>query len=329
MPYSTYPPRSSSAPASGGGGSYNNRRGDSGREESLTTNGVFFSNSQAGKILNVNYWSKTVSLEISAVPAGATLTWDMRKNIQPLRQVLSFHTISELATICDDILDEIKKTGTFTNAGVIGGSKKDAIVEISTGENLKLNPGIYLVIYKGLDNSGRTNTVEFYPFGGTRIIRNYNHTTGQMTEDISSVGEFKKFIKILHNAEDAFTMAQAHAIADLKKSDKMAVFKTLAAVSAALGVDMTKDLMEKKTTGSSTYTRNQNPPGGASGYQKRSGGYQHGSYNAPRNNPGNRSTFENPNANYQAAMSAIGDAPVDLNLDVASLQNVTLDQFPQ
>lgn len=321
--------------ASRGGSSGQTPRRQFGGEDNLSTNGVSYTNEDAGKILNFNYWGKTVSLEIATVPAGTTLTWDMRKNAQTLRQVISYHTISELAALCDDIMDEVKSKGSFETAGILGGSKHDTVLEISNGDSINMQPGIYLVIYKGLDNSKRTNVIEFYPFNKTKIIRKYDHRSGQMVEEISKFGEFKKFVKALHSAETAFTMAQAHTIAEVKKSDKMAVFKTLAAISASLGVDMTKDLMEKKTTGTSTYTRNQNPSGGAGGYRRQyssGGGYQsRGSYNAPRggNNNQGSSTFENPNANYQAALSAIGDAPVDLNLDVANLQNVTLDQFPQ
>ena len=327
---------------------YNNygNRGSSGgsssrysSDDNVSTTGVSFSNDTIGKCLLVNYWGRNVTFEIGSFVAGSHMTWEVRKNMQTLKQVVSFQHVADLAILCDDIADSIKSSGTFTSAGIRCGSKMDSILEISNGENIGMPFGVYLVIYKGLDNSNRTNVLEFYQFEGTKIIRGYDHNTGSYKTDISKMGEFKKFIKTLHAAAEAFTMAQAHTIAEVKKNDKMAAFRALSAMSAALGVDVSKDLLTpKKTSGSSTYTRNQNPSGGPGGYQKSSGygnrNYQgrSGGYNAPRggnNYSNNSTTFENPNMTYQAALASIGDDPVDLNLDVSQLQGVELSKFPQ
>ena len=306
-------------------------------DDYVSSTGMSFANEAVGKFMSFNYWGRNVSLEIATCPPGVPMTWELRKNAQVFRQVISFTSIADLNAICEEVLDSIKANGSFTPVGIRVGSKKDSIVEISNGENIKMPAGIYLVVYKGLDNTNRTNLMEFYPFDNTKFVRGYDHTTGNMREDISKVGEFKKFARAISNAMDAFTMAQAHAISELKKNDKMASFKALAAIGAALGVDMTKDLLEKKTTGSSSYTRNQNPTsGGSGGYRSGSyggnrqggGNYQRGSYNAPRTST-QQSTFEQPAAptGYQAALANMSDEPVDINLDVSQLQNVSLSDF--
>lgn len=322
---------------------YGTSGGSQGNTNDYTsTTGISFANEAAGKFMNFNYWGRNVSLEIGTCPVGQPFTWETKRNAQVFRQVISFTSLSDLAAMCEEVYDSIKANGTFTPVGIRVGSKKDSILEISNGDNLKMPTGIYLVIYKGLDSTNRTNVLEFYPFDSTRFIRGYDHMTGQIKEDISKIGEFKKFRKAVDSAVDAFTMAQAHAISELKKNDKMACFKALAAVSAALGVDMTKELLEKKTTGTTTYTRNQAPSGGGQtgSYPRKGsygGGYQKGSYNAPRSGGYQRpqqqgqrpgGTFEQPNSvNYQQAMAAVVDEPVDINLDVSQLQNVSLSDF--
>ena len=313
----------------GGGnnsGTYN-RKPERASDDVVSSSGVTFTNEDAGKILNMNYWGRNLSLEIASCPAGSPITWEVRRNAQALRQVISFQSIGDFVSVCEEVYDAIKANGSFTTVGVRVGSKQDAMIEISNGENLGMHRGVYLVIYKGLDNTNRTNTLEIYPFSGTRVVRDYDHTTGNYKEDISKLGEFKKFLKVLHSAEDAFTMAHAHASSELKKGDKMAIFQTLAAVSASLGVDVAKDLLnppKKQSTGG--YMRNQNPSGG---YQR--GGYQQrGSYNAPRSGSytSPRPKYDSPAPSYQAAMAQLGDEPVDLSLDVAQLQGVDLTNFP-
>ena len=319
------------------GGGQGGARPQQPSQDYVSSTGVGFMNEAAGKFMNFNYWGRNVSLEIATCPPGVPFNWEARKNAQVFRQVISFTSLADLAAMCEEVSDSIKANGTFTPVGIRVGSKKDSILEISNGDNIKMPTGIYLVVYKGLDNMNRTNVMEFYPFDNTKFIRGYDHQTGALKEDISKIGEFKKFRKAVDAAVDAFTMAQAHAISELKKNDRMATFKALSAVSAALGVDMSKELLEKKTSGTSSYTRNQNPSSGG-GYQ-RSGGYgnrggngnyQRGSYNAPRQPQSSQGTFETPNQqNYQQALAAMQDEPVDINLDVSQLQNVSLNDFAQ
>lgn len=305
------------------------------QDNNVTSTGVGFTNEQAGKIMNFNYWGRTVSLEIASVTGNGPVNWEARKNAQYMKCVISFTSLSELSDICDEVLDSIKANGSFSPVGIRVGSKRDSILEISNGENINMPTGIYLVMYKGLDASGRTNNMEFYPFDNTRYVRGYNHQTGAMREDISKVGEFKKFRKAVNAAADAFTMAQAHTVAELKKGDKMTTYKALGAIGAALGVDFTKDLFPATTSGSTGYTRNQNNGTAGSNYNRgynRNSGYQpknnQGGYQAPRQP--RSTTFEQPQPavnDYQAALNAMNNEPVDINLDISQLQSVDLNKF--
>lgn len=302
------------------------QQGATAQSDNVSNTGVSFINERAGKFMGFNYWGRMVSLDIGTCPAGVPLTWDVKKNAQTFRQVIPFTSLADLCEMCDEVYTSIKSTGKFTPVGVRLGSKKDGIVELSDGSNIKMPTGIYLVVYKGIDNTNRTNILDFYQFDSTSFIRNYDHATGSGSEDINKLGEFKKFRRAVEQAANAFTMAQAHSISELKKTDKMASFKALAAISAALGVDMSKELLEKKTTGTSSYNRGQAQPNG--GYQRKpySGGNQKGQYNGPRQ----QSTFERPpqQQSYQHAVAAaVVDEPVDIKLDVSNLQNVSLSDF--
>ena len=295
-------------------------------QEVVSTTGVCFTNPQAGKFMSFNYWGRMVSIEIGAYSPDSQSTWDARKSGQVFRQVISFTALADLEEMCNEVINAIKSNGSFTPVGIRVGSKRDCIIEISNGSNIGQQDGIYLVIYKGLDNTNRTNILEVYPFGNTKYVRNYDHNSGSFTNDISKVGEFKKFKKAVMNAANAFTMAQAHSIAEIKKTDKMATFKALAAITAAMGIDMTKELMEKKTTGQSSYSKGQSGGGKSysgggyrqyNGYQRQN---QSGGYNAPRNpSPAVQ--------NVQQQLMDMANEPVDLNIDLANLQNVALSDF--
>ena len=317
----------------------------------VSSTGVTFYNEEAGKFMNINYCGRNMAIEIGTCPNGVPFTWETRKAAQIFSQVISFNAIADLAYICEEVSDSIKANGTFTPVGFRAGSKKDCVIEISNGENIHMPTGIYLVIYKGLDNGNRTNVIEFYPFDSTKLIRGYDHNSGQLREDICKVGEFKKFRKVVDAATDAFTMAQAHTVCEIKKNDKLSMFKALAAMSASMGVDLTEDLMGKKSSGAATYTRNSDsaPSGGGyqrrsyggnngGGYQRSGGGYQRGSY-VPRGNNGGQTpsggqrTFESAPRQqstlnqYQQTLNAMADEPVDINIDMNQLQSVSLSDF--
>ncbi|MCM1230167.1 MAG: hypothetical protein NC489_08540 [Ruminococcus flavefaciens] len=289
------------------------------------TTGIRLTNERAGRFLDFNFWGRYGTIAISAVAAGSQITWDAIKNAQATQQNLAFGDLNELWDICSEVLETVKNTGTFTPTGMrVAGKGGDSIVEISNGSNLGLSPGIYLVIYKNLDSGNRTNAIEYYPFNETHVIRGYDHTTGTGKDDIIKVGEFKKFYRAVQEAAKAFTMAQAHAAATVSHSDKLAAFKAMAAITAAMGIDISKELDAIAKGGSSSKSSGGQQRQGASYGAPRSAGGRYGG-NAPRN-PG---TFENggyPGGSVQGMNASIDD-PVDVTLSMDNLTNVDMSQF--
>lgn len=307
--YNNYRPRNpqSAAPRNSG------PRGQQ-RPQQLTTTGPTLFNEQAGKFLNFNYWGRYASLEIGITSPGAPMTWDNRKAAQSVRQVISFVDLSDLQDICEEILDSIKNTGTFTSCAVRIGARQDCMVEINNGSTLNMSPGIYLVLYKNLDSNNRTNNMEFYPFTSSKVIRGYDHSTGMGKEDISKVGEFKKFYRMVKEATKAFTMAQAHSVAVVGEGEKLATFRALSAITAVLNIDMNAEIRAAKAG----YPRQPGEPDKKPPTR---------SYGSPRS-----STFENgnsngpgfsPNQQYLAGM----DEPVDISLNMDDLANVDISKF--
>ena len=299
----------------------NNNRMSSNNNQSneVSTQGVTMYNNRTAKYLGVNFWSRYAAIEIGICPAGSDMSWDVRKNAKKFSQILGYSDLCDLQMICEEVMESIKNTGTFSPVGIRVGSKQDAIIELSNGSNINAGPGIYLVIYKNLDQSNRSNNLEFYSFGDVKILRGYDHTSGIAKEDISKMGEFKQFYKAIRKGADALTMATAHTIAVNQKNDKLSIFRSMAAVAASVGVDLTADLQEKKTTGSS-YTRS-----GNSNYQKSyNNGGSYNSYNRNNNYSGNP---QNNNFKKQQEILATMDEPVDINLSMDALTNVDMSQF--
>lgn len=285
------------------------------RQQQLTTTGPTLFNESAGKFLNFNYWGKFASIEIGVMGPGSPMTWDARKNAQLVKQVIGFGDLSELQDVCEEILDSIKNAGTFTSTAVKIGARQDAIVEINNGSTLGMAPGIYLVIYKNLDSTNRTNNMEFYPFNSSKVIRGYDHNTGSGKEDIAKIGEFKKFYRMVKEAVKAFTLAQAHAIEVVHEGEKLATFRVLSALTAAMGIDMNAEIKATRA-----------------GYPSQSGDQKqrpaNRSYGAPRSN-----TFENSNVGqtggtYQAQQYlASMDEPVDIAINMDELTSVDMSKF--
>lgn len=296
------------------------------REPQEQSMGPTLFNERAGKFLNFNYWGRYASLEIGVVQPGMAMNWEARKNAQKVTQVVAFENLSEIWDICEEIMESLKNTGTFTSAGIRVGMKQDAMVEINNGSTINMAPGIYLVIYKNLDSGNRTNNLEIYPFEDVRIIRGYDHSSGMAKDDISKVGQFKKFYRLVKESAKAFTMAQVHAMQVVTKQDRLSTFRIMTALGQALGVDINNDL--NKLSGNP----NKNNGGGNSGNGY---GRQNGGYNAPRgtwqsSGSPRSATFENGSSDaykaQQQIMSTLDD-PVDINLSMESLTNVDMSQF--
>lgn len=300
-------------------------------EANCSTSGVILPNDKVGKFLRTSFWNGTLGLEIGTYAPGTTLNHETVRNAQVFGHVFSFSTIFELKEICDDVMDALHHTNTFESTATEAGQKKDIILEISNGSNINMTPGIYLVIYKNVDSGKRSNSYEIYPFGATRVLRGYDHSSGTAKEDIKANGNFKKFIKILDEAANAFTMAQAHAVANVRKSEKMATFTALSAIAAGMGVDVTKSVNDSTRVSSQpNYSRKSDTQQKPEQYRRQ---YQpNGQWNGNNNRsyPGNNSQNRYGQNNYQQTretMAAISDEPVDINLDAATLQNVNINDF--
>lgn len=328
MPYDNNAPRYNSNPRSGqrygaprSGGFQRKSSNDS------QTDGIIMYNERVGKFLKTRFWNKTMGIDIGTFAPGTQVAYDTVRNAQTFGHVFSFSTLFELHEICEEVLESLKATGKFESMATEAGQKKDVIVEISNGSNVGMAPGIYLVIYKSVDAGKRTNIMDLYPFGSTKVLKGYDHNTGSATEDIRPSGDFKKFTMALKEAAKAFTMAAAHAAVEANKLDKMATVTALAAISASLGIDINKAVESARTTGQSSYQRGGRPQQGQGGapqqFQRRStpGQFNGGGY-AGRQNGGTVDYQQ-----QQMAMAAVNDEPVDINLDAATLQNVSISDF--
>lgn len=337
--------RYNSNPRMGGNGGGYNRYNNASRNDSNnqqngskssvatgnTTNGVILPNDKVGKFLRTKFWNGCLGLDIGTYSPGTTLSHDTVRNAQVFGHVFSFSTIFELKDICDDVMESLHHTNSFESTATEAGQKKDVIVEISNGSNINMAPGIYLVIYKNVDSGKRSNSYEIYPFGSTKVLRAYDHNSGMAKEDIKANGNFKKFIKILDEAANAFTMAQAHAVSEVRKSEKMATFTALSAISAGMGIDISKAVTESnRTSNQPNYSRKNDPQQRPEQYRRQSQPGQwnnHNRYPGNGNNGGNSRYGQGGYNQTREAMAAISDEPVDVNLDMATLHNVDLNEL--
>lgn len=307
------------------GGGYGGPRNSAPRTNDFppkqNTNGIRLSNSRAGRFLDVNFWADTTSVTIGSTPPGAPIDWMIIKNAQTTKVNITFSDLSELWDVCEEVMDSLKNTGTFTSSAIRCGKRQDALIEISNGSNIGKTPGIYLVIYMNLDSGNRTNNLEFYPFNDGKVIRSYDHTTGMGKEDIIKIGEFKKFYRAVKEAAKAFTMAQAHTITHLQFNDKLAGFKALAAISASLGVDLGKEVDNivkggRSTSGGGGAQRNYN--NNNRGYNGNNNRYNNGGYQQP-------GAFErNQGYSQPTQITASVDDPIDITIPMDGLSNVDM-----
>ena len=296
-----------------GGGWRNNQNGQNNQnaQNAENTIGAMLTNNAAGKFLQMDFYGKTASITIGTNAPGTPMDWTNRRNAKLAKAFLSYSELCDMLSICEEVQDSIKNAGTFTSAGIISGSRSDTLVEINNGSTLGMGPGIYLVIYKGLDTSKRAMSTDVYPFDVSKILRGYDPSSGMMKEDISKVGQFKKFIRYIKEAANVMTMAYAHTVATANSKDKLAVFRAMSAIASKLGVDVSADL---------DITRGGNRSnGGSRSYSNSNNGstYQYRQY-------GNT-----PAAAAQAAttaMAAMND-PVDINLTMEDLATVSMTDF--
>lgn len=282
------------------------------QRETVNTNGLIFKNPEARKYMNVTYWDACIGIEIGILSPEAQQ--DFRNASAPkVRQVFSFFDIANLLDVCEEIRDSIKESGQFSSAGVRVGSMKNNIIMISNGSDIGQPEGIYLVVYKNIDPSGRTNEIEFYPFQSRAVIRGYDITTGAIREDKNKLREFKDFVIIVREAAKAFTNAQAHVMKKAQHADTLSSLKLLSAIAMKNGVDPMELSMKATSSGSDSYQK----PGGynrSNGWGGNNNGYQSNRYgNQPKFSVAGRSApFEN----------GVPDMNVDINLDASQLNDV-------
>ena len=316
---------------SGGGGNRfprnnNPRTGNQSKEDS--TQGPILFNTKAGKFLQFDYWGRYATLRIGTVAPGTPMTFDARRNANTTNQILSFGDLSDLQDACEEVMESLRNAETFTSSAVCVGSTGNALVEINNGSNIGQGPGIYLVIYKDLDQSNRTNSMDVYPFTVTKVLHTYDPTTGNAKEDLTKFGQFKKFYRMVKEAAAAFTMAMAHSVTVAEKPNRLIQFKTMAAISQQLGVTISKELEAAIAT----------PTGNDGGSGRSWGGGSRGSFGGGNrgNYGGSRPYGSNAGGNYggQApaqpaaapAMASLND-PIDISLSMSDLTNVSMDQF--
>lgn len=304
----------------GGGNRFprNNNPRTGTRSQEDTTQGPILYNSQAGKFLQFDYWGRYATLRIGTVNPGSQMNYEARKNAKVTNQVLSFGDLSDLQDVCEEVMESLRNAGTFTSSAIRVGSTGNSLVEINNGSNIGQANGIYLVIYKDLDQGNRTANMDVYPFTTTKVLRSYDPSTGNAKEDLAKIGQFKKFYRLVKEATAAFTMATAHAVTVAEKPNRLIQFKALAALSQQMGVTVSKEL--EQAIAAPTPSGN----GGRSW-----GGGNRGNYGGGSGNYGNRGGygggFNQSQASSQPAPTL--DDPIDINLSMADMANVNLDQF--
>lgn len=300
----------------------NSRPRTASSERDVNTTSFILKNRQLNKFMMCGYWNRCMSLDIGDVPNGQPMSFDVMRTVKTTKQSISYSTIFELKEVCDEVIRSVEKTGNFEPTGIKCGSNYDCMIEISNGSNIDAPNGIYLVIYKNIDQAtNKTNNVNWFAFGQAKMIKNYDHLTGQCVDAPIKMGEFKKFAMFVNEAAKAFTLAQAHASLDIHKSDKFNIFRSLAAIATANGIDMSKEYTPKSSAQFTART-------GSSGeYQKRSWNNNLNYKNKLENGYSNSNFggYNDDQNNYQA--ENISATPMDDNVDI-TLDVNTLDQVP-
>lgn len=277
------------------------------------SNGPMMTNEAIGKYLGFNYFNRTAAIEIGTFGAMAPVpgqNFQRRSRETRVTAIIGFLDLCTLVDICDEVLESLKTAGTFTSTGFRVGVRKDTMIEISNGSNLGLETGIYLAIYKGLDGNNRPNMHDWYQFDNVRIIRGYDPNIGTGKEEISKVGQFKKFRRLVEEAANTFTMAIPHAMKTEYTNERITAFKTLGAIATNLGINMTAEI--DKVINGGRRTSESPMVGGAS-----SGG--------PRPPYGGGSTYTN---NPSRSSSVSMNDPVQINLNMDDLNRVSMSQLP-
>ena len=312
---------------------FNSRAGNT-QQESTNTNGIMLKNHKFHKFLACSYWNRTAVIEIGSIPEGADNDFTVLRNVQTIKQVMTFNTITTLDEILEEAIHSIKTTGQLSPAGAPAGSTFSNLVEITDGSNLdpglNLPKGVYLVIYKDWDNARATQKFDVYPFSTRTILRGYDHNTGRCTEDIDKLRDLKDFYLFIHETCKAMTNAQAHAIMEVSRKERSNSLKAMSLIANALGIDIGTSVPMKSAS------TKPNNSGKSGGYQNKSfnkGGYSNNSGGGYKNGyTGYRggSTGGFPNRGNQQSQRDTTFSPDDgmnLELNLGSVNEIPIDQF--
>lgn len=308
---------------------WSNKKGGGKKKDApaqLTTSSIFLNNSDKGKFLQIKFWARTMGMEIGSYQPNTMLTPEIINNTERFGHVFSFKTLCDLVDVCEDILDGVKGTGTFETSAILAGQKKDTIIEISNGDNLGLPTGIYLVIYKNVDQGRRSTTFNFYPFSSTIVMKGYNRNTGEAIDKVKPTGDFKKFLTCIREAMKALTLAQAHVVNELVHTEKAKTRAVIFQIAQNMGISAgtyndgsAYNKYPSKNNNSNNYQQNQN-----NGYQRKSQPGQYnpgGQYNNnqyPNYQPG---TYPARQPSYQEKANAvITNEPTEVVMDANVLR---------
>lgn len=314
---------------------YSSRAGAS---ESISTNGIMLRNYEARKFLACSHWNKTAVIEIGTIPDNVDQDFTAMRNVQTIKQVMTFNTLTTLDQILEDAIASIKSSGQLSPAGAPAGASFNNLVEITDGSNLDpnlgLKKGVYLVIYKDWDNTRTTQKFDIYPFSTRTIIRGYDHNTGRGVEDIDKIRDLKDFHMFVHEACKAMTNAQAHAIMEVSRKERTSSIRMLSAIANGLGIDIgatpisatapARSSSEKSGSGFQGKKYGDRSGGkygnnnGNGGYRNGYTGYRGGSTGGFQNRQNNNRPQQNPFSN---------DDGVSLELNMNSVEQVPIDQF--
>lgn len=312
---------------------FNSRAGNT-QQESTNTNGIMLKNHKFHKFLACSYWNRTAVIEIGSIPEGADNDFTVLRNVQTIKQVMTFNTITTLDEILEEAIHSIKTTGQLSPAGAPAGSTFSNLVEITDGSNLdpglNLPKGVYLVIYKDWDNARATQKFDVYPFSTRTILRGYDHNTGRCTEDIDKLRDLKDFYLFIHETCKAMTNAQAHAIMEVSRKERSNSLKAMSLIANALGIDIGTSVPMKSA---STKPNNSGKSGGyqnksfnKGGYGNNSGGGYKNGYTGYRG--GSTGGFPNRgNQQPQRDTTFSPDDGMNLELNLGSVNEIPIDQF--
>ena len=225
------------------------------------TNGLQLNNVPAGKSMDFTFNKDTLRVQITSVQPGQPITWEIRKNAPKVSQTLYPNDLVAIETMISAVIDEIKERKTFKNVSIRCGYEESGKIEFNNGQNLGLTPGIYFVIYRNIDSSGRAGEIDVYPFAGIEMDYDFNPQTGSSTPVVDNLHQLKMFKRVIKSASEAFTKAHAHAI---KREGKLlSTRKGLGAVAKSMGVDvsdMLESAIKRNQSTQSQATFNTKPP---------------------------------------------------------------------